>query len=157
MPATPYNPLDKASIGDNIVRELAARPILPLPAPKSKGRIPLSREDAFDGAGIYAIYYVGSFPAYARIAAANGEERFDTPIYIGKADPQGGRKGALELDAAVGRPLYNRLKDHASSIQQSANLDLSQFFCRALVVDDIWISLGERRAIQKYLPCGTRP
>ncbi len=152
MPATPYNPLDKNSIGDNIVRELAARPILPLPAPKAKLRGLPTREDAFDGAGIYAIYYVGDFPAYARIAAANGEERFDTPIYIGKADPQGGRKGALELDAGTGRPLYNRLKDHASSIEQSANLELAHFFCRALVVDDIWISLGERRAIQKYLP-----
>lgn len=113
MPATPYNPLDKGSIGDNIVRELAGRPILPLPAPKSKLRGLSAREDAFDGAGIYALYYVGDFPAYARIAAANGEERFTTPIYIGKADPQGGRKGALELDSGVGRPLYNRLSTTA--------------------------------------------
>ena len=152
MPATPYNPLDKNSIGDNIVRELTAQPILALPSPKSKLRGPSAREDAFAGAGIYALYYVGEFPAYARIAAANGEGRFDTPIYVGKADPKGGRKGALELDSAVGTPLYNRLKDHASSIEQSVNLELAHFFCRSLVVDDIWISLGERRAIQRYLP-----
>lgn len=140
------------SIGDNIVRELIARPVLPLPLPKSKLRSLLVREDSFEGAGIYAIYYLGDFPAYAQIAAANTAGRFEMPIYIGKADPKGGRKGALELDASLGTPLYNRLKDHASSIEQAHNLDLSHFYCRALVVDDIWISLGERRAIQKYLP-----
>ena len=152
MPVTPYNPLDKNSIGDNIVRELIARPVLALPSPKSQRRGLPPNEVSFGGAGIYAIYYVGDFPAYARIAAANAEGRFAAPIYIGKADPKGGRKGALELDSSVSTSLYNRLKDHASSIEQAANLELSHFFCRCLVVDDIWISLGERRAIQTYLP-----
>lgn len=152
MRVTPYNPLDKNSIGDNIVRELAAGPIRPLPFPKSGGRSTGPRENTFEGAGIYALYYVGDFSAYARIAAANGESRFDAPIYIGKADPKGGRKSALELDAAEGTPLYSRLKDHASSVNQAVNLQLSDFFCRFLVVDDIWISLGERRAIQRFLP-----
>ncbi len=152
MPPTPYNPLDKNSIGDNIVRELVARPVLALSSPKSNLRGLPTREDSFEGAGIYALYYVGDFPAYARIAAANGQGRFDTPIYIGKADPKGGRKGALELDSAAGTPLYNRLKDYASSIEQAVNLQLPHFFCRFLVVDDIWISLGECRTIQKYLP-----
>lgn len=152
MSSTPYNPLDKTSIGDNIVRELAAQPVLPLPSPKSHLRPSSPRVDAFEGAGIYAIYYIGDFPAYARIAAANREGHFNTPIYIGKADPKGGRQGALELDAFVGTSLYNRLKDHASSIEQAVNLELAHFFCRFLIVDDIWISLGERRAIQTYLP-----
>ena len=152
MRVTPYNPLDKNSIGDNIVRELAASPVRPLPSLKSGGRSLASRKDVFEGAGIYALYYIGDFSAYARITAANKEKRFEAPIYIGKADPQGGRKGALELDAAGGTPLYSRLKDHASSIDQVINLQLPDFFCRFLVVDDIWISLGERRAIQKYLP-----
>ena len=122
MRVIPYNPLDKNSIGDNIVRELSASPIRPLPLPKSGGRGPALREDIFEGAGIYALYYVGDFSAYARIAAANRENRFDVPIYIGKADPKGGRKGALELDAADGTPLYSRFKDHASSIEQAMNL-----------------------------------
>ena len=152
MRVAPYNPLDKNSIGDNIVRELAAGPIRPLPSPKAGGRGAALREDIFEGAGIYALYYIGDFPAYARITAANTENRFEAPIYIGKADPKGGRKGALELDAADGTPLYGRLKDHASSIEQAVNLQFSDFFCRILVVDDIWISLGERRAIQRYLP-----
>jgi len=152
MRVTPYNPLDKNSIGDNIIRELAASPIRPLPSPKSGGRGLEPRENVFEGAGIYALYYVGDFSAYARITAANRDSHFDAPIYIGKADPKGGRKGALELDAADGTPLYSRLKDHASSVDQAVNLQLSDFFCRFLVVDDIWISLGERRAIQRYLP-----
>lgn len=152
MRVTPYNPLDKNSIGDNIVRELSASSIRPLPFPKSGGRGLGPREDVFEGAGIYALYYVGDFSAYTRITVTNRENRFDAPIYIGKADPKGGRKGALELDAADGTPLYSRLKDHASSVDQANNLQLFDFFCRFLVVDDIWISLGERRAIQRYLP-----
>ncbi|MBV9850658.1 MAG: Eco29kI family restriction endonuclease [Armatimonadetes bacterium] len=149
MPATPYNPLDKDSIGDNIVRELMAQECVPLPAPKSR-RVSV-RDTAFAGAGIYAIYYFGHFPAYARIASENAGG-CKAPIYIGKADPKGGRKGALELDASAGFSLYNRLKDHATSIEQAANLRLADFRCRYLVVDDIWISLGERKAIQRYLP-----
>lgn len=152
MRITPYNPLDKSSIGDNIVRELTLSPVQILPSPKSIERGSLPRDTVFQGAGIYALYYVGDFPAYAPIAAANSESRFDTPIYVGKADPKGGRKGALELDAADGTSLYNRLKDHATSIDQAVNLQASDFFCRYLVVDDIWISLGERRAIQRFLP-----
>ncbi len=151
MPTTPYNPLDKDSIGDNIVRELISRPCQVLPSPKASLRT-LARKDVFEGVGIYAIYYVGSFPAYAHIAAANVAVNCSQPIYIGKADPKGGRKGALELDVSRGNSLYSRLKDHATSIDQASNLDLSDFRCRYLVVDDIWISLGERRAIQRYLP-----
>lgn len=152
MRVTPYNPLDKNSIGDNIVRELAASPIHLLPSLKSGGRGLAAREYVFEGAGIYALYYVGDFSAYSRITAGNKENRFEAPIYIGKADPKGGRKGALELDAAEGTPLYSRLKDHASSIDHAVNLQISDFRCRFLVVDDIWISLGERRAIQRFLP-----
>lgn len=76
----PYNPLDKQSIGDNIIRELAASPCSTLPAPKSRQRG--TRGDAFEGAGIYALYYSGDFPAYAPVTAANSEGRCEAPIYI---------------------------------------------------------------------------
>ena len=151
-PANPYNPLDKNSIGDTIVRELIAQPCGSLPTPKSRGTKRSPTENIFEGAGIYAIYYVGDFPAYAHIASANAENACQTPIYIGKADPVGGRKGAFELDSSTGYALYSRLKDHATSISQVANIRLEDFRCRYLVVDDIWISLGERQAIRKYLP-----
>lgn len=51
-PTNPYNPLDKGSIGDNIVRELIAQPCIPLPAPKVKGGKRATDENAFEGAGI---------------------------------------------------------------------------------------------------------
>lgn len=95
-PASPYNPLDKDSIGDNIVRELVAQPCVSLPVPKSRGSKRSTTEDVFEGAGIYAIYYFGDFPAYTPLASANAEGTCEIPIYVGKADPAGGRKGALD-------------------------------------------------------------
>ncbi len=151
-PVHPYNPLSKDSIGDNIVRELIAQPCIPLPDPKSRAGKRSKDENAFEGAGIYAIYYFGDFAAYTHIASANSGDTCQIPIYIGKADPAGGRKGALELDSSTGYALYNRLKDHATSIAQTVNLRLEDFHCRYLVVDDVWIGLGERRAIRIYLP-----
>lgn len=141
MPVKPYNPLDKNSIGDNIVKELMSRPCVPLPT-----------TDVFEGAGLYAIYYSGPFPAYAPIAADNQEKQCRTPIYIGKADPRGGRKGALALDAGSGTSLYSRLRDHAESVAQAENLQVSEFRCRWLAVDEVWIGLGERTAIRTHLP-----
>lgn len=85
-------------------------------------------------------------------AVTNAGGLCEWPTYIGKADPENGRKGALELDAGVGTSLYKRLVEHAKSIAQARNLDLADFRCRWLVVDAVWISLGERRAIQMFTP-----
>jgi hypothetical protein len=46
--------------------------------------------------------------------------------------------------------LYRRLLEHAESIAQVGNLALSDFACRWLVVDDIWIPLGELLLINKF-------
>jgi hypothetical protein len=48
--------------------------------------------------------------------------------------------------------LYNRLAEHADSIRQVSNLKIQDFFCRYLVVDDIWIPLGESLLIQRFAP-----
>ena len=48
--------------------------------------------------------------------------------------------------------LFKRLKEHASCIDQARNLKLSDFSCRFLVVDDIWIPLGESLLIEKHAP-----
>ncbi len=48
--------------------------------------------------------------------------------------------------------LYHRLREHAASIQQVSNLSLDDFLCQYLVVDDIWISLGESLLIEKFSP-----
>jgi hypothetical protein len=111
----------------------------------------LAPPEAFDGAGVYAIYYVGRFPSYKPIADKNKDERFAQPIYVGKAVPKGARKGA-GLDLPPGRVLHNRLKEHADSIKEVKNLDLKDFACRYLVVDDIWIPLGESLLVQMFQP-----
>lgn len=53
MSHVPYNPLDKQHLGDSVMSALLARSIVALPPPAS-----------FIGAGLYALYYSGAFPAY---------------------------------------------------------------------------------------------
>lgn len=108
--------------------------------------------EPFYGAGIYAIYYTGSFDLYAPIAAKNRNGCFESPIYVGKAVPPGARKGGFGLDTDPGPALYKRLAEHAASIEQVSNLSLKDFHCRYLVVDDIWIPLAESLLIEMYSP-----
>ena len=70
----------------------------------------------------------------------------------GKAVPPGARKGGYGLGEAPGDVLWKRLREHAESIQQVGNLDVVDFFCRYLVVDDIWIPLGESLLISAFSP-----
>ncbi|HEB73189.1 MAG TPA: Eco29kI family restriction endonuclease, partial [Nitrospirae bacterium] len=128
----PFNPLDKENLGVSVADALL-----------EQGVVSLEDIEPFAGAGIYAIYYLGDFSAYERIAVDNRDNKFSCPIYIGKAVPAGARKGVFGLDTDPGQVLYKRLKEHASSIDQVSNLKLSDFFCRYLVVDDIWVPLGE--------------
>jgi hypothetical protein len=135
-----YNPLDKRNLGVSVADALLAKAIGPLPP-----------EEPFIGAGVYAIYYTGSFPAYRPISLKS-KSSTETPIYVGKAVPAGARKGGFGLDVEPGTVLYNRLAEHADSIRQTKNLDVADFLCRYLVVDDIWIPLGESLLIQTFSP-----
>jgi hypothetical protein len=119
--------------------------------------LPLVR-DCMDlsGAGVYAIYYVGDYPAYRPIKIANGSRGYSQPIYVGKAVPKGARKGGLSFDAGIGSALRDRLRQHRSSIEQARNLDIDDFKYRALTVDDIWIPLGENMLIEKFQPLWNR-
>lgn len=132
MVQKPYNPLDKLRLGQSVAKALLSRPVTPLPP-----------YEAFVGAGIYALYYTGAFAAYKQIAEKNSDGQWAAPIYVGKAVPAGARKGGYGLDEAPGEVLYQRLREHAESIEQVSNLRLCDFSCRYLVVDDIWIPLGE--------------
>lgn len=145
MTDEPYNPLDKLSLARSIETKLLERPAEPLAA--ISGVV---------GAGVYAIYYVGKFAAYKRLADASRGGEFDLPIYVGKAIPKGGRKGGLTKDASVGRSLLERLGQHRESIAQAKNLDLKDFFVRHLVVEDIWIPLGENMLIETFKPVWNR-
>jgi len=117
---------------------------------------PLPPAERFLGAGIYALYYSGTYAAYKAIAAADKEGKTPVPIYVGKAVPAGARKGGLGLDIPAGAVLYNRLAEHAESIQGTKNLDIKHFACRYLVVDDIWIPLGESLLIEMFSPIWNR-
>jgi hypothetical protein len=48
--------------------------------------------------------------------------------------------------------MFNRLKEHAESVNAAENLSLKDFHCRFLVVEDIWIPLGETLLIAKFPP-----
>jgi len=137
----PYNPLEKKNLAASVSEALLARPISPLPP-----------EEPFEGAGIYAIYYVGQFSTYESIAQKNRDGQFKLPIYVGKAVPAGSRKGGYGFYEASGKARYRRLCEHAETIRQAENLNIDDFFCRYLVVDDIWIPLGEALLIEWFYP-----
>ena len=137
----PFNPLAKDHLGESVARALLERPSNSLP-PSEK----------FIGAGIYAIYYTGDFVPYKSITARGVEGQPNMPIYIGEAVSPGARKGGFDSGVGVSRALYNRLRQHAQSIDHAINLDVRDFSCRYLIVDDIWISLGESLLIDRFSP-----
>lgn len=135
-----YNPLAKENLGVSVRDALLKQPVLPMPPGK------------FKGTGIYAIYYTGTFKHYRRIAEQNRENRFECPIYVGKAVPKGSRKGGLIKNPENSTALTSRLKHHADSIRATQNLKIDDFFFRYLAVEDIWIPLGETYMIEKFQP-----
>jgi hypothetical protein len=145
----PFNPLDKTNLGLTVAKAMLERDPVQLPI-----------ETPFVGAGIYALYYVGNFGPYSPVAAKNANHQFSWPIYVGKAIPSGGRKGLVRKQSKrskpsatlIGGPLFKRIEDHAESIKQASNLRITDFFCRYLAVDDIWIPLGESLLINELRP-----
>lgn len=136
----PYNPLNKRKIGEQVAAALLSRPIKNFPPEK------------FIGAGVYALYYTGDFPSYSFLASRNKDGKYLLPIYVGKAVPEGARKGGQGHNGNQGFALYKRLNDHAKSISAAKNLRLSDFQYRVLAVDDIGIPLTESMLIEKFLP-----
>lgn len=130
---TVYNPLDKANLGKSVADALLEQ------APSG-----LDDVDRFEGAGIYAIYYHGAFPAYDVLCEAN-KSGSNWPIYVGKAIPSGGRKGASLMASARGISLFNRIVEHRESVRTveraGGGLKVDDFTVRHLVVDDIWSTL----------------
>jgi hypothetical protein len=138
---SPYNPLDKVNLGRSIVRALLDQTIESL----SNTSLPL-------GSGTYAIYYTGLFPAYESVAARNWNGKFGQPIYVGKAISKIDKKSGITVDASKETSLKDCLRQHAASITQANNLDLNDFYYRCLIVDDIWIPLGENMLIETFRP-----
>ena len=135
----PYNPLDISNIAESLVRELLRRECGPLPP-----------EEKFEGAGIYALYYTGDLQLYRPLAKVN-RTGCHRPIYVGKAAPEGARKGLVAIDNPPGSVLWSRLREHAESVDQ-VGLGRDAFKCRFLITDEVWLSLAEKLLIQQYRP-----
>jgi Eco29kI restriction endonuclease len=137
----PYNPLDRVNLARSVEGALLDEPLSSLPP-----------AEPFPGAGLYALYYLGDFPAYGPIVPPASEPGA-LPIYVGRAIPGGARAGVGGLLATTTElVLFQRLCQHAISLQRAGNLLLQDFRCRYLVVDDIWVPLAEALMISHYQP-----
>lgn len=144
MSVEPYNPLDKPNLADSIQRRILAQPTYSLSDTDARYQT--------GGAGVYALYYLGDFPDYDEISRRNADSQWSLPIYVGKAIPPGGRTGGLKQAERATGALRDRLRRHADSIDQAVNLSLSHFYFRSLVIDDVWIPLGENMLIESFRP-----
>lgn len=112
--------------------------------------LPLSAK--FAGAGVYALYYFGSFAPYAKLAALNHNE-FARPIYVGKAVPPGWRQARnLAINASS---LQQRLREHARNIETAKNLNGTDFVCRFMIMEgqeSNLISTVESELIRRFTP-----
>jgi hypothetical protein len=142
MTEIPYNPLDKKHLGESIATALLVQPASPLED--------LPRRN-FVGAGVYAIYYRGDFEPYELLSKANTDD-FEIPIYVGKAVPEGSRTGFEVLAGDLTTNLCERMKEHRRSVRQAENISETHFWCRWIVVESIWIPLGEAVMIDRFKP-----
>jgi len=120
-----FDPTDPNLVGRMIALALTAQPPMSFSAIEG---------DRFYGAGVYALYYKGDLPEYARL------KDLPHPIYVGKADPAS--PSSVNV-VEQGERLFSRLRDHARSIRQARNLELSDFEVRYLVVAGNWQRAAE--------------
>jgi hypothetical protein len=132
-PAAVFDPSNPKIIGRFIALALVAQP-----------RQQLSSVGRFYGSGVYAIYYRGPFTSYAQISGA------ETPIYVGQASPAvPNARTAMEQSDRLAR----RLDEHRRNIAKATStLALSDFECRALVVQSGWETAAEDYLIELFQP-----
>ncbi len=142
MPETsPFNPIAIPNIALNLALEVLEQPLHPLPP-----------EERPVGAGVYLIYYRGDFESYLPFQEVRYEK---LPIYVGKADRKGMRKG-FKFDPPQRFEIAGRLRNHVASIEKSENLKLPDFFCRYLCVEDSFIGLAESILVSIFDPLWNR-
>ncbi|KPK61841.1 MAG: hypothetical protein AMK73_07565 [Planctomycetes bacterium SM23_32] len=133
----PFDPLTYENIAGSVVRTVLET------EPQALAGIP-----RFEGAGIYALYYLGPPEMYAPIA----DPGCAVPIYAGSANPPGSRIGGDALSPEVRPVLHARLGEHRRSIDQAGNLEVDQFKCRYLRVRPVWIPVAEEMLIRRFRP-----
>ena len=144
-PRTSFDPSDPKTVGRMVSIALLAQP-----------RIPLASVRPAYGSGVYAIYYTGDHPLYARISGT------ETPIYVGKADPT---NGDASTSREQGPRLTGRLIEHAGTIATAERysaeqglppglspIHLSDFSCRRLVCATNAQLVAERHLIRAFWP-----
>ncbi len=92
-------------------------------------------ETRFAGAGVYALYYIGKKGLYARFGQEINREEYRLPIYVGKAEPTGWRQSRGVEDSAKDAKLFERLKQHSSSVAAGKGLCVDDFVCRFMIFE----------------------
>lgn len=141
-PDASFDPSNPDTIGRLVVLGLLAQ-----------DRVPLGELRPTYGSGIYAIYYVGQHPAYMEISGT------ETPIYVGKADPDEPR-AATPREQGV--RLFGRLADHRGAVREVEQyaidnndpnpLLVKDFECRRLVCATNAQLVAERHLIDMFKP-----
>lgn len=107
------------------VRFFNGTPVHSLPPPEK-----------FLGTGVYALYYTGQTGIYGKYGELN-RLAYDYPIYVGKAVPKGWRQSRVaDNPNAQSNELFARLREHGRNISVAEGLDLSDFMCRFVIVED---------------------
>ena len=129
-----------AEIIKDTIRFFNGTPVHTLPPPEK-----------FVGAGVYALYYIGKSKYYKALYDIN-RLGFIQPIYVGKAVPRGWRQARTQ---GAANELSARLIDHYKSISKVENLDVSDFMCRFMILEDAasdMIGTVEASLIRQYKP-----
>lgn len=138
-PVKPFDPLAVENVGVTLAVELLEQAVQAMPP-----------THAFDGAGVYALYYKGPFKAYGDLVRLNGKS-FRYPLYIGKAAGESAKQG-FNPEGSKTKKLYDRIAQHAASIRAAKNLEIDDFRCRYLVLNDAYIALAEAVLIRVFRP-----
>jgi hypothetical protein len=92
--------------------------------------------EKFCGAGVYALYYTGDNPFYARYKELN-RLSYDFPIYVGKAVPSGWRQSRIsDSKTTQSTELCRRLSEHGRNISVGKGLSLEHFSCRFVIFEN---------------------